>query len=117
MKIRIFQEIVNGVLCVRICTEDWSEGDIEAMRSFGEPSVDLGGSFHSSGGVDFTRPHSIQRVKSDSPFVARFDSRDYGDPVGMATAWKIEVSARIVKAVHDMRDIKNSFDNEEVINV
>lgn len=117
MKIRIFQEIVNGVLQVRINTEDWSEGDLDAMRSFGEPSVDLGGSFTSSGCVEFERPHAIQRVKTDSPFVAKFDSRDYDDPVGMALAWKSEVSARIAKAVRDLRSIKNNFDNEDVINV
>jgi hypothetical protein len=117
MKIRIFQEIVNGVLQVRLNTEDWSEGDLDAMRSFGEPSIDLGGSFSSGGSVSFERPHAIQRVKTDSPFVAKFDSRDYDDPAGMALAWKQEVSARIVKAVTDMRSIKNGFDNEEVINV
>lgn len=45
MKIRIFKKLVDGVFHVRVQTEDWSERDRCLMVKYGEPELNLGGTF------------------------------------------------------------------------
>ena len=45
MKIRTFTKIENNVRIVTKQTEDWSEQDQVLISKFGEPEIDLGGTF------------------------------------------------------------------------
>jgi hypothetical protein len=74
MKIRTFNKIDNDVFQVIKHTEDFSEGDMDLMIKFGEPEIDLGGTFTAN--PDFTLPNNLAKLKSESPFTQNFDSRD-----------------------------------------
>ncbi len=45
MKIRTFKEMADNRYVVDIETEDWSEGDKELMNDFGEPEINIGGTY------------------------------------------------------------------------
>ena len=45
MKIRIFKVLDRGVYLINCQTEDWSQDDIERMLKFGEPQINVGGTF------------------------------------------------------------------------
>lgn len=131
MKIRVYRSVKNGVLSVRVQTEDWGQSDVDKMRAFGEPEIDVGGlvscrsDMVSSGGreagsndlVEYDFPSEFRKVMSGSPFVRRFDSRVYPDPESPAMLWKREMINRIITAVSWLRDADLSFVGEEVYNV
>jgi hypothetical protein len=75
VKIRTHNTIENGKYRVTKLTEDFSEADVEGMEEFGEPEIDLGGSF----GTDpvFELSTNLEKVKTGSPFTYRFDTRDH----------------------------------------
>lgn len=74
MKIRTHNSIENGKYRVTKVTEDFSEADLEGMIEFGEPEINLGGTF----GTDpvFTLSDDLEKIRTGSPFTYRFDSRD-----------------------------------------
>ena len=115
MKIRTFKKLEDGIYRVSIYTEDWSEGDILLMEKFSEPEIDLGGDFGDSP-VLFTLDNDLKRVKTDSPFAAAFDARDYTAPVAKAYAnlWATTISDRIAAAVATLRASVDGFTTEEV---
>lgn len=118
MKIRTFKKLENDVYRVSVYTEDWSEGDTLLMQKFGEPEIDIGGHFGGSP-LLFTLDHDLKRIKTDSPFAAAFDSRDY-DPAYPNTArdyanvWASELADRIVAAVTALRVSVDGFTTEVV---
>ena len=77
MNIRTFKQIIGDVFQVTINTEQWSQLDNQLMASYGEPEIDLGGSF--TGPPAFDLPSNFARIKSGSPFIGRFDGDDYVD--------------------------------------
>jgi hypothetical protein len=115
MKIRTFKKLDNDVYRVSIYTEDWSEGDTLLMQKFGEPEIDLGGDFGGSP-VLFTLDNDLKRIKTDSPFAAAFDARDYGatDAKAFANVWALELSDRIAAAVATLRMAVDGFTTEQV---
>lgn len=129
MKIRVYRDIKNGVLSVRVQTEDWGCSDVEKMRAFGEPEIDIGGKISCSplpsvmrvsGSNDdpqYEYPNEFRKVMTGSPFIRRFDSREYPDPETPAMLWKQEIVNRIMAAVSWLRSADLSFDGEEVYNV
>lgn len=46
MKIRTFRFIDNGVYSAKLYSEDWSQFDKSCVHKFGDPEVDLGGTFN-----------------------------------------------------------------------
>lgn len=75
MKIRTFNDIYNDKYRVTKHTEDFSEADLLLLASYGEPEINLGGTF----GADpaFTLPDDLEKLKTGSPFTYRFDGRDH----------------------------------------
>ena len=114
MKIRKLYTLDNAVYTVSLATEDWSQGDKDLMTEFGEPQIDLGGSFTTP---TFTLPNKLVSILSDSPFVQSFDSRDHADADDRADRWATDVSARLVASVNTLRSNSDSFSREEVQNV
>lgn len=128
MKIRAFKSIQDGLYTVRLVTEEWSQEDMRMMTNFGQPTVDLGGTFD---GVDelgspppdalpdvtYTLPTRVVGVKTDSPFEQAFDIRDYADAEDRARLWQLVVTERIATAVVTMRSQADTFTGEEVTTV
>lgn len=55
--------------------EKLPESDKELLRKFGEPSIDIGGTYTPSVGTSFTLPAKFIKVKSDLPHTQEFDSK------------------------------------------
>lgn len=115
MKIRSFYTLNNDIYKVSLTTEDWSQGDIQLMTKFGEPEIDLGGTFNMS--PSYTLPESLARVMSDSPFVQSFDHRDDEDAETRAAFWGATLVVRIEAAVTALRDLSDTYTHEEITNV
>ena len=114
MKIRTFYMLSNDVYRVSIYTEDWSEGDRELMQKYGEPQIDLGGTFTGTT-PHFTLPSVLKNIMSESPFGHGFDYRDTTDAKNQANAWAAEIANRITDAVDTLRNNTDSYTKEEVI--
>ena len=112
MNIRTFKQIIGNVFQVSINTEDWSQLDNQLMASFGEPEIDLGGSF--TGPPAFDLPSNYTRIKSGSPFIGRFDGDDYNDAEQRADVWTAEVTTRLKTAIDDLRANTDDFTGESV---
>lgn len=123
MKIRVYKLLTDGVYKAKVVTEDWSELDIDLMEQFGEPEIDVSGTF--DGTQDQALPDitfqlsgaRLVRVKSDSPLIESFDIRDYADAADRATLWAATIVSRITEAVTDMRAQHDTFSGEEVYTI
>ena len=115
MKIRTFKKLDNDVYRVSIYTQDWSEGDKQLMAKYGEPEIDLGGTFGDSD--TFTLDTNLQRVMSDSPFAAAFDFRDNILAQDHANTWASTMTIRITDAVTALREQDDGFSGETVVGV
>lgn len=116
MKIRTFYMLVNDVYSISVYTEDWSEGDRKLMEKFGEPQIDLGGSF-GSGPTAYTLPNRLASILSNSPFTQSFDARDYlTTPTAeeRADIWATEIATRLTSAVTTLRANDDDYSRETV---
>lgn len=118
MKIRIFYRLENGVYRVSVCTEDWSENDVQLMEKYGEPEIDIGGDFHlepnDSEPLDLFLPESHRRVKTESPITMSFDSRDMSHAKDFANAWADRISEAISSAFSSLHSHSDGFTRETV---
>lgn len=128
MKIRIFNKIVDGVFNTRIHTEDWSELDKELMLKYGEPEINIGGE------IEFTNTASTQttvtlntvykRIMTESPFVQKFDARDFGgvedfsqgikNAKTLASLWSASIEDRIIEQIQTLRSREVPYSTETV---
>lgn len=123
MKIRVFQQMDNSVFRVVVCTQDWSQGDLDLMAQFGEPEVNVGGEVQyvfeeeaktKQFGDDFVR------LLHGFPYCRGFDMRDYEDgqeATAIGMAWKDGIVGRIGDAVRDLRQKQAPLSTEEVSEV
>lgn len=114
MKLRKYNTLSNDVFTVTLITEDWSQADTELMIKFGEPEIDLGGSFTSP---TFTLPSNLVKIKSESPFVQAFDYRDSTAAEARANKWAADITTRITSAVATLRGQTDTFTGESVTNI
>ena len=121
MKMRIYSSVESGVFRVVIRTEDWSQGDKTLMSDFGQPQIDLGGTFSGAAPeyLTFSLPNDYVNVMTDSPFQQMFDSRDTNSTVAAqyAEIWKATMVERIQSAVLTLRTIQDTFTDEEIVSV
>jgi hypothetical protein len=52
-----------------------SENDKELIRKFGEPEVNIGGTYLAETPDEYTLPDKYLRVRTDLPFVQEFDAK------------------------------------------
>lgn len=116
MKARTFKSIEGDVYKVSIYTEDWSENDIGQMMRFGEPEIDLGGTF-TSGPLSFTLPTQLVRIRAESPFTVGFDVRDEDDAEERANLWTTTILARLEAAITTLRGQTDDFTSESVVTI
>ena len=117
MKLRQFKILNNDIYTVTLRTEDWSEADKVLMTKFGEPEIDLGGSFTVP---TFTLDANLVRILSESPFVESFDSRDdavAGDALAKANRWATDITTRITSAMGVLRAEADTFSGESVTTI
>jgi hypothetical protein len=75
------------------------------------------GTYSGTGPDDFTLPNDLARVKSDSPFVGRFDSRDLGVELAAERGdiYGDKLTARIKAAMDELRLLTDDFTDETMI--
>lgn len=116
MKIRTFYMLVNDVYSISAYTEDWSEGDRALMEKYGEPQIDLGGTF-GTGPTEFELPNRLASILSNSPFTQSFDARDYSttpDAEERADIWAAAVADRLTASVTTLRTNSDGYSRETV---
>jgi hypothetical protein len=112
MKIRTNKSIDSNRFIVEIETSDFSEQELEFMQKFGEPEIDLGGSF--TGPPAYSLPTNLVALKSDSPFREAFDSKDFVDAEDRANVWADEIVVRIKAAMDTLRANMDDFSGEDL---
>lgn len=119
MKIRSFKSVTNGVYRVIIRIEDVSQQDEQLMLQYGQPTVELGGTFTPvAPAPQFTLPaRSALILAGDYVFRQEFDSRDTDYAAADATAWHAEVVDRITEAMITLRTNTDTFTTEEVVQI
>lgn len=112
MQLRKFFSVQDGVYKVVLRTETFSELDQQLMAKYGEPEINLGGSF--TGPPAYSLSGDLRRLRSESPFTEKFDIDDYADAAARATVWATEMTTRITAAMATLRANSDTFTNEEV---
>jgi hypothetical protein len=120
--LRVFQEIDNDIwkLTFVNAPEYLSEGDKKLMSQFGEPEIDLGGTFLEDTENEFTLPTKKAKLRSDFPYTSSFDSRD--SDFSENTKIKVEgyrdaIVTRFTDAMTDLREIEDTFTGERTYNI
>ena len=112
MKIRTNQTLVDRRYTVSIETSDFSEAEVDRMKNYGEPEINVGGTVGAE-----TYPDDLKKLKSDSPFTFTADGRDYtldSDAQAAAEAWQAELVSRIQAAMDALRSLLDTFTGEEL---
>jgi len=110
MKIIVSQYIENDVFKVNIRAIEYSELELEKMASFGEPEINLGGTF--TGPPGYTLPDSYAKIKTGVPFLAACDVRDYANAEDRAVVWATEIVTRLKSAITSLRAMTDSYTGE-----
>lgn len=121
MKVRTFKNPANNRYYVDIHTEDFSENDRKKMDMFGEPEVNVGGTYgdpESTSTSGWVLPDNFKRINSDfKPLRGIFDARDYDDAEERADEWADVVKERVEEAVTTLRAQQDTFTEESVDNI
>lgn len=120
--IRVFQAIENDVWSLTFVNDpnNLSEGDKKAMRQFGEPEIDLGGTFLPETENTFTLPSKKAKIRADFPVTQLFDSRDAdfeNNTKIKVEGYRDEIISRITSALTTLRDIEDTFTGERTYNI
>ncbi len=120
--IRAIQHIDNTVWSLTFINDVnyLSEGDKKAMQKFGEPEIDLGGTFLEGSANEYTLPAKFAKLRADFPFTQSFDSRDPDFETATQTkvdAYRDEIITRITDALTTLRAIPDTFTGEKTYNI
>lgn len=119
MKARVFKSIENDVYQVLIQTEEFTEKEQQLMQEFGEPEINIGGTFLDATANEFTLPDSYVKIRSDFPYTQKFDSRDAAFSTNTsvkANAWKDAILDSINDSVTTLLATNDGFTGEEISN-
>jgi len=118
-KLRTHKSIENEIYVV-IFENDLtalSNADKELMQKFGEPEIDLGGTFLAGGANEFSLPAELVKVRSDFPIRKEFDSRSAPFNTNTLTkvnGYKDEIQTRFASAFTTLRSKTDGFTGEEI---
>jgi hypothetical protein len=120
--LKIKRSIDNEVWKINFTLETASipESDKELMRKFGEPEINVGGTFTVAGLGDFTLPDKFIKVKSGLPYLQEFDAKspDFSaNTQEKALAFEEEFVTRYAQAFTTLRSSEDTFTGERVENI
>ncbi len=121
-KLRVYQSIENEVYRLRFENDAsaLAQQDLMLMEKFGEPEINIGGTFLEETEDSFILPDQYVKVRSGFPFLQEFDSRS--DPfatntVVKVTAYRDELRTRFSDAFTALRANGDTFTGEQVYNI
>lgn len=120
--VRVFPKISNAVWSLTFVNDQTalSEGDKILMQQFGEPEIDLGGTFLDNTANEFTLPTKKAKIRSDFPFTQNFDSRDSAFETNTKVkveGYRDEIILRITNAFTTLRTNVDTFTGEKTYNI
>jgi hypothetical protein len=98
------------------------EADKELMRKFGEPQINIGGTYASepAGAWSYTLPDKFIRIRTDLPFTKEFDAKspDFEEFTNdKAIAFQTRFVADFTAAVLELRANADTFTGEFIENI
>ncbi len=120
--IRVTQEICNDVWKLTFVNDPLklSEDDKLRMRRYGEPEIDMGGTFLTDTELEYTLSEKKAKIRSDFPFTQEFDSRDPdfdSDTQTKVEAYRDAIITRFTDAFTTLREIEDTFTADKVYNI
>ena len=98
-----------------------SESDKDLIRKFGEPQINIGGTYLADTDNEYTLPDKFLRVRSDLPYIQEFDAKSntmgFSSSQAQATAFHDEFVARYQTAFTELRSNPDTFTGEYLVNV
>ncbi len=124
-KLRIFEGIENGVYFIRFENDltALSENDKLLMEKYGEPEINVGGTFDWTVGQDsgtFTFPDQFLKVRQDFPYRRDFDSKDTAfaeHTKEIVDVYQADIVAKFTAAFVALRANADLHTGETVVNV
>jgi len=114
MIVKRIRVLVNDVFKQTVYTAEWAQSDQDLMTKFGEPLVEVGGTFDNGSGLIFTL--DPKQVKIMTGFAAGVLQTFNGatDPQAEAKClyWGTQVEARIATEVANLRANDDNFSGE-----
>lgn len=122
MLIRVYRAIDNDVWKLTFLNDplELSEDDKKRMKKFGEPEINLGGTFLEDTDDEFVLPNKYVKIRSDFPYTAEFDIRDtqFAENTSTkVTAYQTEIITRLTDAIEGLRDQTDTFTGEFTYNL
>ena len=113
MLMRMVRTLENRIFTVQILTENFGIQDVRLMRTFGEPVIEIGGTFGVAPNT-FILPGSPRRLRSQFPVVQQFDGTVTMTPPAQdrATVWGNTIVTRIQTALATLRGNLDTFTTE-----
>ena len=119
--LRVYQAITNDVWQLTFINDpiELSDTDKKLMQKFGEPEINVGGTFL-SGEDQFVLPNQYVKIRADFPFTQTFDATTV--PFNTDTQTKVigyrdAIVAAFTTALTNLRDNADTFSGEQVYNV
>ena len=97
-----------------------SENDKDLMRKFGEPQINIGGTFLGETVNEYTLPDKYIRLRSDLPFTQEFDSKspDFSTATQVkAEAFQDAFTTAYEAAFVNLRTNADTFTGEYLVNI
>lgn len=97
-----------------------SENDKDLMRKFGEPQINIGGTYLAETLNEYTLPDKYIRVRSDLPYTQEFDSKspDFESNTQIkAVAFQDAFTEAYEIAFIDLRTNADTFTGEYLVNI
>lgn len=94
------KDLNNNVYSVQLSME-YKQADLDLMSDFGEPVIDVGGSF--TGPPAYTLPSNERKIKSQFPVSQVFDGNADVNAKDKANVWASEVQSRMSAALATLR--------------
>lgn len=113
MRTRRITSLSNQKYKVVLYLEEFTELETKLMKKFGEPEIDVGGSF--TGPPAFTLDSDLKKIRAESPFEVVFDGQSDIDAQDKATAWRNEMTTRINTAITDLLVLNDTFSGEDIV--
>ena len=98
-----------------------AEADKELIRKFGEPSINIGGTYLEDTENEYTLPDKYIRIRTDLPYTQEFDakSNEIGFVSSKAQAMAFEESfvIKFEDAFTALRSNTDTFTGERIVNI
>lgn len=120
--LKIKRVIDNDIwkLTFSLDTQSLAESDKDLIRKFGEPQINIGGTFLDSTPNEYSLPAKFLRVRSDLPYTQEFDSKspDYStNTLTKALAFQESFITKYHEAFTDLRSNTDTFTGEQIENI